>query len=134
MIPNMPTTAEIAAQASVNMSKVVDTLLTSFEVDKAADPKSYFKVSREVLKALIAALTQRMFDDGANPALVGETLTKGGRIGWQVFLDAHPEIKAKVEKEQSAKATSTMYAAGFNSGDGLEDGDDDGEDDDNDLN
>jgi len=76
------------------IKKMVDTALAAMEVDIKKDSKAYFKASRQIFKALVAAAAQRMLEDGANRQLLRDTYSP--EDAWGLFLELHPDIAAKV--------------------------------------
>ena len=97
----MPTTLEIAKSLNTQIRAIVDAKLTELGVSVEKDAKEFYKTSREVTRAVVACATQRMFEDGARPSMVANTVSTNG--GWDLFLELHPEIleKIKAEKEEA---------------------------------
>jgi hypothetical protein len=89
--------------------KHVDAHLSHMDVSKGS---AYYAESRAVVAAIVAAAVQRMFEEGANYTLVKEATSKGVTEGWSLFLDAHPEVKAKIEAEKAKEKAKLeeMYA------------------------
>lgn len=76
------------------ITKMFDTALKAMEVDLKKDPKAYYKASRLVFKALMAASAQKLLEDGANRALLRDTYSP--EDAWVLFLDRHPAIAKKL--------------------------------------
>lgn len=122
---------KLATTLLPTVNELVSSTLKAQGVDLQQNAQVYYRMSRLVLRALVAAGTQRMFEDGANKALVRHTLRSSD--GWDLFLNTHPDIKAKVEAEQAeAKAALAALLQSEGVGDDEDDGDggDDGDTDD----
>jgi len=114
-----PNVLELAKAFLPEIRKMMDTEMAKLgaPADLGAKVKSgdatenevaaYCKVSNTVLKAVMTAAMQRAMDDGASRGNVGKRL--GTSNGWDLFLERHPDIAAKVKAESEAKAAK--YAA-----------------------
>jgi hypothetical protein len=58
------------------------------------DQNAYFKASRKVFKALMAAAAQRMLEDGANRQLLNDTYDP--EDAWALFLHLNPAVAKKL--------------------------------------
>lgn len=76
------------------ISKMIDTTLKAMEVDLKKNPQAYYRGSRQVFKALMAAAAQRMLEDGANTQLLQDTYNP--LDAWELYLTRHPDIAAKL--------------------------------------
>ena len=76
------------------IKKMVDTALAAMEVNLKKNPKAYYKASRQIFKALTAAASQHMLEDGANKQLLRDTYSPDD--AWELFLGLHPDIAAKI--------------------------------------
>lgn len=119
-------TQELAKQLLSQVLELVNQTIAAQGVSLSDEDKQpYYRASRQVLRAVVAAASQRMFEDGANPALVGNTLR--ARDGWELFLSAHPDIAAKVAAEKEAKQKMLAMLLGPSVA-GLDDDEDEGSD------
>lgn len=78
-------------------------------VDRAKDEKAYFKATRDIYRALVAAAAQQMLDDGASPQFILQRTGSSVQTGWELYLERHPEVKAKLEAEAIAKAKQAAF-------------------------
>jgi hypothetical protein len=62
---------------------------------------AYFDTSNTVLRAVFACAMQRAFEDGANRSNIMNRFTTID--GWELFLNTHPEVVAKIAKEKAEK-------------------------------
>lgn len=84
-----------------SMQKALDGYLVSLGVDKTKDQQAYYRASRYAFRGLVAAAAQRMFEDGADRKMVSSLIDPYhiAEVGFEVFLDMHPEMKAKLMPE-----------------------------------
>lgn len=83
------------------ITKMIDTTLKAMGVDLKKNPQAYYKGSRQVFKALMAAAAQRMLDDGANTRLLQDTYNP--LDAWELYLTRHPDVAAKLQPKPPAK-------------------------------
>ena len=76
-----------------SVKNLVDTALKAMKVDIKKDPSKYYKASRQIFKALVAASAQRMLEDGASRQLLRDTYTPDD--AWDLFAELHPDLAAK---------------------------------------
>lgn len=77
-----------------DIGKMIDSALKELGVDLKKNPKAYYKSSRYVFKAIMAAAAQKMLDDGANTRLLADTYNPSD--AWELYLTRHPDIAAKL--------------------------------------
>jgi hypothetical protein len=77
---------------------LVSTALKAMEVDIKKNPKAYYKASRQVFKALIAAAAQHILEDGGNRQLLADTYSP--EDAWTLYLARHPELAAKLAAQE----------------------------------
>jgi hypothetical protein len=106
---------EIARQTSEVIKPLVDKTLKDFGVSIEKDPKRYYRISRDVLRGIVAAAAQRVMEDGADRALVTQTLYEHAEsisnCAWQLFLETHPEVMKKIEMEKGKKDAELVAQA-----------------------
>jgi hypothetical protein len=96
------------AQKLVGVIKpLMDQSLKSMEVDVKKDSKTYYRISRDLFRAVVVCAAQRMMEDGANQKLVfqtiGEHVDAISRDSWRLFLSTRPELAKKVAAEKDTK-------------------------------
>lgn len=90
----------IAKTVLPDVRTMVDAALKFQGVSLETDAPAYYKASRQVFRAFIACAAQRMLEDGAKRSLVRNTASShAGEDGWELLLETHPEVKAKVQAE-----------------------------------
>jgi hypothetical protein len=88
------------------IKNMFDTALKAMEVDIKKNPKAYYKASRMIFKALVAASAQRLLEDGANTKLLSDTYYP--RDAWELYLQLHPDIAAKLEPKPPPKPKAKL--------------------------
>lgn len=92
------------------IKNMVDTSLKAMGADFKKDPKKYYRASRQVFKAIVAAAAQRILEDGGNRKLLEDTYS--AEDAWELFLELHPEIAAKIEPQAPPKLLLKLLEGG----------------------
>ncbi len=81
-----------------DLRTLVDDAIKLAGVDLKKDPKTNYKTSRMVFKAMMAAAAQRILEDGGNQKLLEDTYST--EDAWSLYLLRNPEIAAKLEAQK----------------------------------
>lgn len=80
------------------IKSLVDDAIKLAGANLKKDPKTYYKTSRMVFKAVTAAAAQRILEDGGNRQLLEDTYSPAD--AWVLYLHRNPGIAAKLASEK----------------------------------
>ncbi len=103
-----PAAFALAVSLLSKVEALVSDTLKEQGVNREQDEKAYFQATRNLYRALVACATQRMLDDGATPQFVFERTGSSVQTGFELFLERHPEVKAKLEAEMAAAKENSL--------------------------